>query len=143
MTGARIITTGPIFEGKAGRIISTWGRNYLQAMIEAGEQKLNDYLRPRPAGVYLSVAEARKGKASTGNYRRNISSRLTNGYTVGIITDGGRVVYGPWLEGESSRNKTTRFKGYRSFRTTRDWLSKMANGKGQKMAKYLVSRLND
>jgi len=26
------------------------------------------------------------------------------------------VVYGPWLEGQSSRNKTTRFKGYSSFR---------------------------
>lgn len=28
-----------------------------------------------------------------------------------------RVVYGPWLEGVGSRNATTRFKGYRTFRT--------------------------
>lgn len=26
------------------------------------------------------------------------------------------VVYGPWLEGTSERNKTTRFKGYAAFR---------------------------
>jgi hypothetical protein len=26
------------------------------------------------------------------------------------------VVYGPWLEGTGSRNRTTRFKGYASFR---------------------------
>lgn len=26
------------------------------------------------------------------------------------------VVYGPWLEGTSARNRTTRFKGYASFR---------------------------
>jgi hypothetical protein len=33
-----------------------------------------------------------------------------------VVTDGG-VIYGPWLEGTGSRNKTTRFKGYWSFRT--------------------------
>jgi hypothetical protein len=26
------------------------------------------------------------------------------------------VIYGPWLEGTGSRNATTRFKGYASFR---------------------------
>ena len=26
-------------------------------------------------------------------------------------------VYGPWIEGTGSRNRTTRFKGYRTFRT--------------------------
>lgn len=31
------------------------------------------------------------------------------------VTDQG-VVYGPWLEGVSSRNTNTRFKGYQSFR---------------------------
>lgn len=29
------------------------------------------------------------------------------------------VVYGPWLEGTSSRNRTTRFKGYSSLRRAR------------------------
>ena len=32
-----------------------------------------------------------------------------------IVHDRG-IVYGPWLEGTSSRNRTTRFKGYASFR---------------------------
>lgn len=31
------------------------------------------------------------------------------------VTDNG-VIYGPWLEGVSERNKTTSFKGYASFR---------------------------
>ncbi len=31
------------------------------------------------------------------------------------VNDSG-VVYGPWLDGSSSRNKTTRFKGYAAFR---------------------------
>lgn len=32
-----------------------------------------------------------------------------------VVNDTG-VVYGPWLEGTSSRNQTTRFKGYHAFR---------------------------
>ncbi len=31
------------------------------------------------------------------------------------VNDSG-VIYGPWLEGTSSRNTTTKFKGYASFR---------------------------
>lgn len=34
-----------------------------------------------------------------------------------VVTDGG-IVYGPWLEGTGSRNRSTRFKGYKSFRLT-------------------------
>lgn len=30
--------------------------------------------------------------------------------------DDSNVIYGPWLEGTGSRNKTTRFKGYFTFR---------------------------
>lgn len=29
------------------------------------------------------------------------------------------VIYGPWLEGTGSRNRTTRFRGYASFRRAR------------------------
>lgn len=32
-----------------------------------------------------------------------------------VVHDRG-IIYGPWLEGTSSRNRTTRFKGYASFR---------------------------
>lgn len=32
-----------------------------------------------------------------------------------VVHDRG-VIYGPWLEGVSSRNQTTRFKGYHMFR---------------------------
>jgi hypothetical protein len=36
-----------------------------------------------------------------------------------VVHDRG-IVYGPWLEGTSSRNHTTRFKGYASFRRAVD-----------------------
>jgi hypothetical protein len=32
-----------------------------------------------------------------------------------VVHDRG-IIYGPWLEGTGSRNRTTRFKGYHSFR---------------------------
>lgn len=41
---------------------------------------------------------------------RNISSSLTQVQQT-------NAVYGPWIEGTGSRNKTTRFKGYWTFRT--------------------------
>ncbi len=41
------------------------------------------------------------------------------------ITDSG-VIYGPWLEGVGSRNATTRFKGYHTFRIVGQQLDSMA-----------------
>lgn len=38
----------------------------------------------------------------------------------GLVVNDRGVVYGPWLEGVSSRNRTTRFKGYASFRRAAD-----------------------
>ena len=98
------------------------GHQTVQTLVEMGEQRLDQVLRPRPAGVFLSVSEAQKGKASTGHYRRNVNGKV-NGLN-GRISDGG-VLYGPWLEGVGSRNETTRFKGYGSFRRTAQELQKM------------------
>jgi hypothetical protein len=36
------------------------------------------------------------------------------------------IVYGPWLEGEGSRNKTTPFKGYRMFRKVATQINRKA-----------------
>lgn len=38
--------------------------------------------------------------------------------TIASVTDRG-VIYGPWLEGTSERNRTTRFKGYSALRRAR------------------------
>lgn len=49
----------------------------------------------------------------TGYYKSRVMFRSQGDR--GIVTDSG-VVYGPWLEGVSKRNSTTRFKGYATFR---------------------------
>ena len=116
-----VTATGPIFEGKAGSVISKALDGAIAELVQLGEQRLDLMLRPRPAGVYLSITEARKGQASTGHYRRSIHAVASHLH--GLITDSG-VVYGSWLEGLSSRNDVTRFKGYSSFRRVAQTLEK-------------------
>jgi hypothetical protein len=127
-----ISITGPLFEQDPR--IRPWEGMMVQRLIEKGEDNLDGLLRPRPAGVYLSVEQAGRGKASTGHYRRNVVGKQRG--LVGIITDSG-VVYGPWLEGTGSRNKTTRFKGYKSFRRTKQYLLKNM----QKLLKPVISAM--
>lgn len=39
------------------------------------------------------------------------------------VVNDSRVVYGPWLEGTSERNRSTHFPGYRQFRRSREQLN--------------------
>lgn len=111
--------SGGFFRGDAGSEVEAMLRATVDEVMETGVNRLDEVLRPRPKGVYLSVSEAGRGKASTGHYRRSLHAER-RGFG-GVIDDSG-VVYGPWLEGTSSRNQTTRFKGYRSFQKTGSWL---------------------
>ncbi len=110
---------GPLFT-LPDRIVQKYGGRMVQKVMEAGEQRLDATLQIRPKGVYLSVGEAAPGRASKGNYRRNIHGRRNGLHAE--INDGG-VVYGPWLEKGAGRG-ITRFRGYASFRRVRDWLDK-------------------
>jgi len=107
---------GPIFTNAEGKVKEGIG-DILQAAVEAGEQHLDETLRPRPAGVYLAVSGP---EGSKGNYRRLVHGKVESNFHA-LITDGG-CIYGPWLEGIGSRNETSRFKGYSSFRKTAQWL---------------------
>jgi hypothetical protein len=69
----------------------------------------------------------------TGYYTSRLRVDMT--MTDSVITDGG-VVYGPWLEGTGSRNKTTRFKGYSTFR----WVQQKLNRNGPSIAKTALPR---
>lgn len=52
-----------------------------------------------------------------------------------VVHDRG-IVYGPWLEGTSRRNSTTRFKGYFSFRRARQTVQLRASD----IAGHVVAR---
>lgn len=75
----------------------------------------------------------------TGRYERSIGVKTTS--RGADFTDGG-VVYGPWLEGTSSRNTRSRFKGYAAFRWARQQLDRTIATVVQPDVNRLVSRLN-
>ena len=135
----RVETRRPFFSPHAPQALKSAMSGAVRELVQIGESELGNQLSPQPRGVYLSVAEARPGQASTGNYRRNISTKVTN--LNGLITDGG-VIYGPWLEGESSRNQTTRFKGYFTFRKTSQELQKKSRKVFDAHLRRFVNRMN-
>lgn len=59
----------------------------------------------------------------------------------GVVDDRG-IIYGPWLEGVGSRNKTTRFKGYWNWRNATRILQKYANDLSRMAADRLADRMN-
>jgi hypothetical protein len=124
MVTVRIRQTGPIFAGRNAQTITRHLEASIHELVELGEGQLAKMLRPRPAGVFLAVSQARRGRGSVGHYRRNVSTRFQ--HLAARISDGG-VIYGPWLEGVSSRNARTRFEGYASFRRTGQWLQRQAD----------------
>ena len=130
---------GPIFERNVPQLQKATN-DIVDKLAQMGEQRLDLVLRPRPKpGVYKTTIQAGGIKyASKGTYRSGVHSIVTG--LSAVITDGG-VVYGPWLEGTSSRNKTTHFKGYMSFRKTKQWLQKEARAMGDKFANMITARL--
>ena len=138
-TTAQVTLDGKLFDERAPIGIKRALKATLQDLAEETETLLFERLRPRPAGVYLSASQAQPGQASTGNYRRNIQTLVRDRFAV--VSDGG-VVYGSWLEGTSSRNQTTRFKGYKSFRLAAQNVRLKANSIAAKNIRRFVRDMN-
>jgi hypothetical protein len=102
-TGAFEVTVGgPLFEGgRVGEVLDGWAHDVRH---DLGESALN---------WVKTLANQSIKQHETGLY---IASQQHDGE--GFVSYGGmaKVIYGPWLEGNSSRNKTSRFKGYRIYR---------------------------
>jgi hypothetical protein len=91
---------GPLFDGTADRLAFQ--------MCADIEEEGGDVGVGLVRGVLGQVLQH-----PTGRYESRITSEPDGGDIQ--ITDGG-IVYGPWLEGTGSRNRSTRFKGYATFR---------------------------
>jgi len=94
--------SGPFFSASADRIMDAGVKEIERRVAAAAHWRLQLFMhgyfrRPRP---YYWTRVIDKPRA---DYH--------------VVTDQG-VVYGAWLEGIGSRNRTTRFKGYRHFRQT-------------------------
>lgn len=89
--------SGPLFDGSASRL--------LEKGTDEAEQEVALEARNQ-----VRQTLARSARKRTGFYESRVRIEATRGDLV--VTDKG-VVYGPWLEGTSPRNASTRFKGYR------------------------------
>lgn len=97
-------------------------------LLSAIKEEVADY------GVFLVLMRLGQVlREPTGYYESRIKKdRQSDNW---FVTDSG-VVYGPWLEGTSSRNQISRFKGYRTFQITKRELDQ----KKVSIAKPLVDR---
>jgi hypothetical protein len=73
----------------------------VQDLVAFGEREVKSQLYPGHG--YL-----------TGHYSDSVHGEMSSTMHA-LLTDSG-VTYGPWLEGVSSRNEASRFKGYGMFR---------------------------
>lgn len=109
MAAETVKATGPLFNGKAEKAFKDYA---LDAEKYVAEQAVGEIQRQLDRVL----------KNPTGRLRRSIHTQKTGSmYTV---VDG--VVYGAWIEGVSSRNHRSRFKGYRTFRIVKQRIDKRA-----------------
>lgn len=100
-------THGPLWNGMADRAVRDWIDSTKREVADMGVRELD------------AIVMDKTGRG-TGQYQREIRTRTTGRYNDILIDD--PVVYGPWLEGVSKRNESTRFKGYHLWRRTRQRL---------------------
>lgn len=110
----------------------------VEELARLGMVRLFQQGQSRPGGVFLGVEEARPGHASTGRWRSQLN--VSVGQMNATITN--PATYNAWLEGVSSRNDTTRFKGYALFRKTETYLEEEAPRIVERFANEAVALLN-
>lgn len=101
MVNVEVSASGPLFDGTASPMVGRWTRDAGEEVAQWAEREVHRLLQQvlrHPTGYYES--RVRVDRVTPDRF---------------VITDQG-VVYGPWLEGVSSRNQETRFKGYATFR---------------------------
>lgn len=98
--------SGPVFDGRAARILRDAGRAAQAEIAEMTKAEVE-------VGTNVFRYES---KPPTGRYRRGI--HLVNLADL-IVVRPARLPYIRWIEGTSSRNATTRFKGYKVFQQAR------------------------
>jgi hypothetical protein len=121
----RVDVSGPFFDGRTSYAIWQAEDDMEREIAQWGYNKVHARLR-------------RVLKFPTGYYQSHIQTQRVMDWTE--INDGGRIVYGPWLEGVGSRNyPVTRFKGYRTFRLVAQRMNAQAGAFAEKiLARRLV-----
>ncbi|MFF7734266.1 hypothetical protein [Streptomyces sp. NPDC007984] len=124
----RVTEHGPLFDGRARVAV----RGYVEDLEHEGAEWALGHIRS---------TFHREFKNPTGYYESHVQVRSDRGDPV--VSDGGQIAYGPWLEGVGSRNDTTRFKGYWAFRKAASALERRIEGLGyQLLERRWIRRMN-
>jgi hypothetical protein len=122
---ASVSATGPLADGMAEAAVREW----LDATVKAVAKEGIDMLRAFPMDKTGRAHGAFENSLQI--VRRNLDAIIPGPMITGVT-------WGPWLEGVSKRNQSTRFKGYHLFRITRDRLQEKAPGIAEaELAKYI------
>lgn len=118
----RVSVSGPLADGTAHDAIREW--------IDASKKDIADY-----AVQQLRAVGMDKTGRGTGRYQAGLRTTLL-AYNDVLVDD--PVIYGPWLEGTSRRNESTRFKGYQLWRRAKQQTQAKANDIAEaKLPEYL------
>lgn len=121
MYGLNVVLKGAIVEGRS--------KPAVRAMTRAALDEVADYALHEVSTELIAVLQH-----PTGYYESKVTKER-RGPGVISVNDSG-VIYGPWLEGISSRNETTSFKGYATFRRMRNRMAQ----KTEAIAEAAVAR---
>lgn len=122
-----VVKTGPLFiPGNADRVLHDIADQAEESVATLGASMI----RSRMASVF---------RIETPFYRlKNVAERYMSGWR---IWDQDAAVYGFWLEGIGSRNKTTRFKGYFTYRIIFQELSARAPTIVEGVVRRMIGKL--
>lgn len=110
-----VTVSGPIFDGRAEAAAHAYAREVERYIGEKAVTRIRAYLPTQYMylGHHGGTPEDNPVPPNAGWLQANITA--TEQVDDVVVTDD-NVVYGPWIEGVSSRNLTSRFKGYHTFR---------------------------
>lgn len=106
--------SGPLADGRADKAAEDWARNTSQVLGDKAVELLRAFPMDKTGRARGGFQEALKA------VRKSPTTVVVRGPMIR------GVAWSAWLEGTSSRNSSTGFKGYRLFRKTRLQLDKMA-----------------
>jgi len=128
-TRVNVNVSGPLFDGTVDNITQQWLDQTKKDVADLGVLTLKE-----------QAVKFDKSGRGTGHYMSVLNTRQVSPFNDQLINDGG-IVYGPWLEGTTKRNNSTRFKGYHAFRRTRTRLRKQYGEIAQRKLAEFIGRM--
>lgn len=131
MPKTKVIISGPLFTGEAEKAAAEFSRDLTREIAEIGQ-----------TWIKVEAHGFDKSGRNTGAAAEGV--QLTGAGTSYTISGGIRQgeYSWPWLEGESQRNQTTAFKGYKTFRRTRLRMRKQVTPYAQLLLHRYLARMN-